>query len=233
MNILLYGFKGYVGSQLFKALKTSSHNVLGIGRDEFNKVEKKEDYDLVIHCANSARRFYANTHPEKDNEAILATTSEILNRHKSSNLLLISSLSCRTEANTAYGRNRYIAERSWMDKNGKIVRLGPMYGGGREKDTLHDIINDEHVYYSKDTRYAYCSVEWVAGYISVLIKNFQKMKTIQEIGASNTITLGALAKALHSRSSFAEKNDDQFPIDFSEGPDAKQVINYGIKLKYG
>tara|TARA_B100000674_G_scaffold61603_1_gene42803 strand:- start:6481 stop:7182 length:702 start_codon:yes stop_codon:yes gene_type:complete len=233
MNILLYGFKGYVGSQLFKVLKASGHNVEGVGRDNFNQVETKDHYDLVIHCANSARRFYANTHPEEDKEAIFVTTSEIMNRHKSSNLLLISSLSCRTEANTAYGRNRCHAEKSWIEKKGKVIRLGPMYGGGRDKDTLHDIINDEHVYYSKNTKYAYCNVEWATEYIAAIIKDFQIMKQIQEIGASNTITLGAIAEAMESKSTFDNKNDDQFPLNFDKGPDAYLILGFAKKLKYG
>ena len=47
----------------------------GVGRNNFNQVETKDHYDLVIHCANSEDAFI-NTHPEEDKEAIFVTTSE-------------------------------------------------------------------------------------------------------------------------------------------------------------
>ena len=114
-----------------------------------------------------------------------------------------------------------------------VIRLGPLYGGTRVKDTLHDLINNSHIYYSRNTLYAYANVKWSANYIVDCICNGAFNNKTIEIGARNVISLGEIAEFVNSKSTFSNKIDTQFPLNFPVGPDAYDVLDYALALKRG
>jgi hypothetical protein len=107
-----------------------------------------------------------------------------------------------------------------------VVRLGPMFGGGRTRDVLHDILAGRPVYVSSETRYAYVDVEWVG---QELVKLIGTPTTIRELGAANAISLGDLARHFFSVTTFAGKDDTQIPLGVTNGPDASDVIAFAEK----
>ena len=145
----------------------------------------------------------------------------------SGKVILISSISCRTQLDTPYGDHRKMCEELVLNRGGTVFRLGPLFGGTRKEDIIHDIVNNKKVYYSEDTKYAYVDVNWAGEYIS---KSIERIPGVYEIGARNTITLRSIAEAINSISTFDGPNDDQYPINFNDGPDAKKAIDFALSL---
>ena len=226
-RVILYGYKGFVGSEITKCFKGTIYNVIGINRETFSKFSFAEsEGDVVIHCANSARRFYVNNNSQLDLNESTSRTKEILRRHPNSKKILISTISCRTEKDTSYGTNRLTAEDLWLKEGGMVIRLGPMYGGSRTKDTLNDIISNRHVFVARKTKYSYSHVEWNAKYIRKIVEQKLFSNRIIEIGARNTISLQEIAEQFESTSTFSGKIDDQCPEGCADGPNAYDVIEY-------
>ena len=140
---------------------------------------------------------------------------------------MISSFSCRTQLYTNYGRFRRACELLVLTGNSLVIRLGPMFGGNRKKDMLHDILACRKVYAAAGTRYAYVDVAWAGQKIVDLLK--EERIGIQEIGARNDVSLGDIAKHFNSKSLFEGIIEHQLTKKFSDGPDANEVYIYAEK----
>lgn len=222
-NIAVIGSKGFVGSEICKAInQEKNYNIIQITRgDDIYKLLSVSD--IIIHSANPAGRFKAESKPENDFLETVEKTLKILEIAENKKIILISSLSCRTQMDTNYGRNRRSCELMTLLKGGKVIRLGPMFGGNRKKDVLHDILNHKNVYVSNKTKYAYVNVSWAASKILELISS---PPGLYEIGARNSVTLSELAKYFNSRSLFSGKIDTQILEHYEKGPDARLVFEY-------
>jgi nucleoside-diphosphate-sugar epimerase len=223
MRVGLIGASGFVGGAIYKAFSTSdNHECISIIRgDDLDR--KLIDVDFVVHAANSAKRFVANSNPVDDRNESLGKTNRILEASKGKPVLLISSISCRTQLDTPYGVNRFDCEREVLNYGGSIIRLGPMFGLARKVDVIHDICDNRKVFVARDTKYSFSDVDWNGMYIA---QNFQDLSGVIEIGAQNSISLGEIAVYVESKSEFVGKNDDQFPLDFTSGPDVSAVFEF-------
>ncbi len=226
----LIGATGFVGNEISRALlRHNDVQTINVTRKNFAAEHiRKIEFDVLIHAANPARRFHANSNPSLDYSDTVEKTSAILKDFNFNKIILISSLSCRTQSSSPYGFNRLKCEDLVGERQGAILRLGPMYGGDRHQDTLHDIVAGRDVFYSKDTKYSYCDVAWAANYIA---SNFNHFSGLIEIGASNYITLSEIAQYVSSNSFFGTELDDQITENFAFGPDAKGVLRFAGEIK--
>lgn len=226
-TVAVAGAAGYVGSQISRAIVASGrYRLIPVLRSDSAK-ELFNQADIVIHAANPARRFQAEKDPLRDFEETVEKTAQFIALINGKRFVLVSSLSCRTQLNTSYGRNRRACELiSLAAADSLVIRLGPMYGGNRTSDSLHDILAGRSVYVSSETRYAYVDVAWAGEKIVELIES---PGGIREIGAKNAIRLGDLAEHFTSLSTFSGIDDTQIPQDFTEGPDVNKVIAYAEK----
>jgi nucleoside-diphosphate-sugar epimerase len=228
MKIAIIGANGYVGSSVYKALEVDNeHELVRVVRgDDINS--KLEQVDVVIHAANPAKRFKADSNPEHDFYETLEKTFNLLNISGKKKFILISSLSCRTQLQTSYGRNRRACELLALSQGATVVRVGPMYGGSRKQDALHDLLFDRPVYVDPETRYGYADVDWVGQKIAKML-NFSS--GIFEIGASNSVSLAELRDLFGSKSIFSGPDDTQVPdtID-DDATDAELVFAFARKV---
>lgn len=221
-RIAMLGAAGYVGSQVCLALERQDRReVVRVLRGDDLK-DKLEGVDIIIHAANPAKRFRAESNPEVDFQETVEKTHQIIKCAAGKKLILISSLSCKTQLNINYGRNRRACELLALGNGGIVIRLGPMFGGGRTEDTLHAILRDEEVFVSSETKYAYVDVAWAAKKIVQLI---DCPSGIYEIGAKNSISLHEIRDHFHSKSKFTGIDDTQIP-NSTDGPDSRLVIEY-------
>jgi dTDP-4-dehydrorhamnose reductase len=228
MRIGIIGANGFVGTELFKSLtRKGNYSLVPITR-ETELSGLRNSLDLVVHAGNPAKRFRANDQPEIDYIDTVIKTRNLLNIFHKQKFILISTISCRTQILTPYGKNRRLCEESALSRNGSVLRLGPMFGGIRKQDTLSDIVNNKVVYVAGDSKYAYVNIEWVANYF---VENFLSLEGTVEIGAHNTITLFEIANKISSSSLFLGERDDQYPINFTYGPDSNDVLDFAKKLK--
>ncbi len=222
-TIAVLGARGFVGSQICKALEDDvNYNLIRVVRgDDLNKLISNAE--MVIHAANPAGRFKAESDPQKDFIETVEKTYNILRNIGKKPLLLLSTLSCKTQMDINYGRNRRSCEFLCLAQGGKVVRLGPMFGGNRKKDTLHDLLVNREVYVALETRYAYVDVSWVASRIVQLLSSPPEL---YELGANNAVSLSELRDYFNSKSTFSGVNDTQIP-DYCDGaPDARLVFDY-------
>jgi len=226
LNVAVVGANGFVGSNICNTIEESEkYKLIRVTRgDEIQVVAKNAD--LVIHAANPAGRFKAETNPLNDFMETADKTFQILSQVKDKPFIMLSSLSCRTQLNTNYGRNRRFCELLVLAQGGKVVRLGPMFGGERKKDTLHDLLVGRQVYISSETRYAYADVSWVAKRIVELLSS---PSGLYEIGARNAISLKELHDYFSSKSNFSGTDDTQIPEQCDDGPDARLVLDFAQK----
>ena len=225
MKIAVIGAHGFVGSAIAKAVEHDErHELICVVRGDDIK-SKLESADVVIHAANPARRFRAESDPERDFVETADKTFNILSLAIGKKCLLISSLSCKTQLNTTYGRNRRFCELLALSQGAIVVRLGPMFGGERKQDVLHDLLVDKQIYVSSQTRNAYVNVEWVGAKILELL---DVQSDIYEIGAKNSVSLSELRDILGSKSIFNGVDDTQIPLTEGDGPDAMLVVEYAL-----
>lgn len=226
-NIAVIGVNGFVGSQIAKAIiKNDCYNLIPISRND-SVEDLFPKADIIIHSANPAGRFQAENHPIIDFEETVEKTARFFSLAQGKRFILVSSFSCRTQLDTNYGRFRRACELLVLMGNSLVVRLGPMFGGNRKKDMLHDILAGRKVYAATDTRYAYVDVAWAGQKIIDLLK--EERTGIQEIGARNDVSLGDIAKHFNSKSQFLGIIEHQLTENFSGGPDANDVYIYAEK----
>ena len=225
-NVAVIGSNGFVGSQICKTIEDNKNfNLIRIARGD-NIIKLIDKADMVIHAANSAGRFIAESNPQNDFIETVEKTFNILRAINGKPLLLLSTLSCKTQMDINYGRNRRSCELLVLSQEGKVVRLGPMFGGDRKKDTLHDLLAGRNVYVAPETRYAYADVSWVA---SKIVELLSSPSGLYEIGANNAVPLSELRDYFNSKSIFSGINDTQIP-EYCEGaPDARLVFDYAEK----
>jgi len=223
-TVAVVGASGYVGSQIAQAVVADNrYKLISVLRNEPAE-ELFSTADIIIHAANPAKRFKAENDPMKDFEETVEKTAKLINAAKGKRFVMISSLSCRTQLDTSYGRNRRACELITLAlEDSMVFRLGPMYGGGRTKDTLHDILLGNPVYVSAETRYAYVDVVWAAHTIITMLDG---SLGIHEIGAHNSVRLRDLRDHFASASTFSVIDDTQIPENFVYGTDARDVFQF-------
>lgn len=224
MKIAVLGAAGFVGSGIRKAIEEDGrHDVIPITRED-RAEDLIEPADVVVHAANPAGRYRAECAPERDFEETVVKTDRILSLCGDKRVILISSISCRTQLDTVYGRHRKACELLAGQRGARVLRLGPMYGGRRTQDTLHDILQNRPVYVARETRYAYADVDVVG---RMIVDRLDRGEAILELGAANCICLGELAEKVGSSSTFQGKDDTQIPVDTGQDyPDARDVYMY-------
>ena len=227
-TVAVAGAAGYVGSQIARAIVASGrYHLIPVLRTDSIE-ELFANADIVVHAANPARRFQAEKDPVHDFEVTVEKTARFLTLARGKRFVLVSSLSCRTQLNTSYGRHRRACELIVLSEGSLVVRLGPMFGGNRTNDTLHDILAGRQIFVGTETRYAYVDVAWVGQKIVELL---EVPGSLLEIGARNAVRLGDLCAHFASTSTFSGIDDTQIPEDFTDGPDALAVFRFAEKEK--
>lgn len=229
-NIAVVGAEGYVGSSLVKnSLKNLALEIYPITRSNYQDSKYKNIlFDAIIYTANPANRYYANTHPLEDEKNTLHRISYFMKHYRFMSFYTISTFSVRTEPNTIYGKNRKKVEQITLEQDGKIIRLGPMYGGKPRNCVLKDMLLKNRIYISGDTKYSYANVNWCSEYI---LNNFENFELLTEIGARDSISLLSISDFFGLKIKFGERKDSQITQNFQEGPCAEEVIDYLIKYQ--
>jgi nucleoside-diphosphate-sugar epimerase len=229
-TVALIGANGFVGSEITNALiNEKRYSFIPVTRQD-NLEEAIKKAEVVIYAANSGKRFFAENNPEIDFDESVEKTAIIKKLSINKRLILISSISARTQLNTVYGRNRRACELIADTENSLIVRLGPMYGAGKSIGVLNDIINNKKVYAAPSTEYAFVDVKYNAQKIVSFINN-NSVKGIIEIGAKNGISLESLRNTLQSTSTFEGEDDTQIPISpANDAPDVNAVISFAKSI---
>ena len=225
-SIAVIGANGFVGSKICQFINLCSNlSLIPVvrGDDLSNAIEHS---DIVIHSANPSKRFYAKNHPDEDYLESVEKTRLIAKCAKKKRLILVSSISARSEPHSVYGKNRRQCELIAQSTNTLIIRLGPMFGEGKSVGAIDDLLKNKTVFVAESTKYAYVNVDYNAKKIVSLAQDFSN-KGIIELGSKKRISLSELKKITGSNSTFEGRDDTQIPINPPlDAPNVKDVMDY-------
>ena len=211
LSIVVVGGNGFVGSSVYSsASKLKNVNCVKLLRGE-PLSQKLKFADIVIHCANSPSRFRAKIDPEFDFVESVEKTESILGHMSAdSHFHLVSSIGARTQMDHIYGKNRLAAEKLSIDRGASVSRLGYMFSDGHLYGILKDLILNNKVYVSAESKYCFTSLDFVG---DAIVKMAIKRKcVIREFGSDVVYTALDLKKMLRSESVFLGKYfDDHTP----------------------
>lgn len=104
-------------------------------------------FDVVLVCAPSGLKWFANQHPEQDYNSV-CDVIQLIDKIKASRFILVSTIDCiaaKYDTNNHYGANRRILEKHILNKErGSVVRLGALISPFLKKNFLHDIKVQNH-----------------------------------------------------------------------------------------
>ena len=225
-SVVVIGANGFVGSKVCQYIDSHTEfKLIPVVRGD-NMLDAINQADIVVHVANSAKRFYAESNPEEDFIESVEKTTLINQYANKKRLILISSISARTELDTVYGRNRRDCELIVEGPQTLIVRLGPMFGEDKRVGALHDLLTNNTVYVSENTKYAYVNVNYNAEKIVSFIGD-SSLNGYIELGSKIGISLKKLKKIIGSNSKFTGKDDTQIPnYPPSDAPNVMDVVDY-------
>jgi nucleoside-diphosphate-sugar epimerase len=224
-SILLLGKSGYVGAALYKELSTNFNFVIGVDRQTVKEINP-QTWDIVINCAMPSARFRAQNHPGLDFSETVVKTADFYHNLQYDKFVQISSVSARTE-NTIYGRHKLAAESIIDQSKHLIFRLTATYDESQTKGVVFDLINNNLVYVSNESRYSFASLDYVVRYISSNLSQ----TGVREVGGFGDISLKTICGVLKIDREFKSDYIDRQIIQFNYGaPSASGVIDY-IKEK--
>ena len=205
MFISIIGPNGLIGKQLTKNFNKKSIKILKVGRNfKFSKVEKK--YSIIIHAANSGKKFEAKSNPKLDYDNSVKLTNKIAKIFRDRKIILISTISCRTE-NNVYSKNRKLCENIILksSKNNIIFRLPIILNTKSKRGILYDLIKNKKIYSDKNSIINPVTIDQICYYI---LNNLNSKKKIHEIGSYESIKLFELAKIINSKSKFIKRENN-------------------------
>ena len=201
MKIAVIGANGFIGRNLVKVLK-KKHELTKITRKtKFSNL--KTNFDIIIHTANSSKKYEASKNQKKDFNNSVRLTRKIVEFFKNNKIILISTISVNNEKNI-YSKNRKLCENIVLKQNKKniIFRLSVLLNYKLKRGILYDLIKGNQIYIDKNTYINPLTIEEVSQYI---MSNLKSQKKIHEVGSYNKIKLNTIKKILKSKSKFGDK----------------------------
>ena len=235
ISIAVIGAQGYVGKSICDALYSlNAHNdglvaVFPVVRGNYEEA-KNEKYDIIINSAMPSGRFWAQENPGSDFRETVKMTADLLYGWDYNKIIQISSLSARCEKHLVYGRHKALAEElCFYAKNYLIVRLTAMYSDNISKGALFDILHSNKVFSSRDSRFAFTSLEFVGQWVAHNLGEFG----LVEVGAKNTISLDEISSHLKKDIVFGSNlqvQEIQHPRE--DFPDARDVLEFMDRMSH-
>ena len=227
MRIAVIGANGFVGKNLVKILKTK-HKIIKISRKtkfaSFNK-----DFDLLIHSANSSKKYEASNFPIRDFKNSVKLTKKIIYHFGNKKIILISTISANNEKNI-YSKNRKLCENIILKSSKKniIFRLPLIFNTKSKRGILYDLLKGEKIYSNKNSIINPVTIDQICYYI---FNNLNSKKKIHEIGSYENIKLFELAKIINSKSKFIKRETNLLAKPSLEIFTLKNIINELIEYK--
>jgi sugar phosphate isomerase/epimerase/nucleoside-diphosphate-sugar epimerase len=180
MNCII-GYTGFVGSNISCHLNFNHY------------YNSKNIHDIVnfqydtIYCAGvSAKKWYANLHPDEDINNI-NNLLNYLRKTKTKKIVLISTIDvytntsseenednlCINESNHVYGKNRLYFENEIKKifEDYHIIRLPGLFGFGLRKNIIFDFIFNNNLSINEESNFQWYHLDYLHNDIEYIIKN--------------------------------------------------------------
>ena len=196
-KILLIGGKGLIGSDLYKNLLIKNFDINICTRND-NFSSFKDNFDVIIHAANSSKKYEASKDSSKDYKESVLKTSKIVDYFNKSKIVLISTISSRIE-NNIYGKHRKICEDIVMNsgKENLIFRLPVIFSKNNQRGIIYDIIKSKRLYIDENS---IINPVFVDQFSIFFLKKFIEFNGIIEFGSLQDIKIKEFISIFKSKS---------------------------------
>lgn len=230
MKMGIIGYKGFVGSALYKFFSSQQNfNITGIGKENY-LLNVGEFFDIIINADGNASKILAEREPKKDFEMNVVSTLNSLIDFKYDKYIYLSSVDVYKEKDkqdkttedciiepqylSNYGLSKYCAEQivKKYAKKWLILRLGGMVGENMKKGPVFDILNLHKLFLSSKSIFQFINTAEVAKIINVLIQK-QKWGEIYNIVGRENIALNEIASLAGIK--LTEEGNEKIVLDVS------------------
>lgn len=221
MNILITGYKGFIGTHLKNHL-SKKHTVIGIDKpDNLLNCSLKDDVDLVIHLAAIPGVRYSLKHPFKVLWNNIYTSYRIFKTF-SCPILYASSSTVYEPWRNPYALSKWIVEKI-APSHATGMRFVTVYNRHERPEMFTSLLMSNKLkYVVKDTWRDFIHVSDVISAIEILIKANDKPKTV-DIGTGTSILLESLTNVKKVNRKFYDRKDNKANIEY--------LKNKGWKIK--
>jgi nucleoside-diphosphate-sugar epimerase len=223
MTIGVIGCEGFVGASLCRYISTTDNDLVKIHRNNFDDSQEIK-FDVLINAATPSKKYWALNNPLDDFQATVGLTAEVVYNWQYDKLIQISTISAQCQLDHPYGINKYLAEQLVLthNDNNLIIRLGNLFGEGLKKGIVYDIINNNTLFVSGNSRYTFIDVDKAAKII------YEKLgsKGIEGVSSRNSISLKEIVSELHLNREFGDRVEILPEPENSDSPDVAAVVTY-------
>lgn len=170
-NAAIIGYTGLIGDNLLDQYKKNFYRIDLFNSKNINKLNKKNEYDIVFCAALPATKWLANKSPIKDKkntEKLIKSLKKVITKK----FLLISTIDVNYRH--PYGFNRKTLEKFVKKnfKNNYILRLPGVFGKGLKKNIIYDLLNKNNIsqIYIND-KFQWYDLSYLKRDISEILKN--------------------------------------------------------------
>ncbi|MEM2954835.1 MAG: NAD(P)-dependent oxidoreductase [Candidatus Nanoarchaeia archaeon] len=201
MKIAVLGYKGFVGSAIYKHFSASGHyEVFGISRENYGSLVGQH-FDVFINANGNSKKLLAAREPKLDFEMNVKTTLDTLFDFKIDKYIYLSSVdvyndvsnpannhegvAIQPEKLSNYGFDKYLGELAVKKYASKwvILRAGGMVGEGLKKNPIYDIIYLKKLFVHPKSQFQFINTTDVARIIEKLMELDCEIFNICGIGA--------------------------------------------------
>ena len=211
-KIGIVGGNGFVGRALVDHFASSGYDVTSITRENFAQNESRH-FDILIDAAGNSKKYIADENRILDFELTVKHRMQTLLAFSAALHVHISSVDVyqdltdpekNTEESTVdlntnsnYGFTKRLAELIVQRHASKwlIFRLSGMVGPGLRKNPVYDIANGVPIRINPDSSYQFCTTDYVANLIRVVIEKDVGGEIINVAGRGQ-VTPREIAKTL-------------------------------------
>lgn len=224
MKTAILGGNGLLGSDLVKYL-SAEYEVTSITKKNYNE-NKEKKFDFFINANGNSKRYWALQNVYEDFEASTASVYKTIFDFKFKKYIYISSADVypnpsgplKTSESTkidinkqnTYGFHKFLSEQivkkhsdDWL-----ILRSSAILGTNLKKGPFFDVLNDQQLFITLDTRLQFITATTIAKIVEVLLKKSIKRK-IFNIGGLGTFDFSNIGDYFHQKINFSSKAKKQ------------------------
>jgi len=198
MKIGIIGALGFIGKNIALSLK-KDFEIIEITKSNYRS-HVGEEFDILINANGNSTKFLANRYPERDFKTSVTTVIDSFSHFKYDKYIYISTIDAEKNIDI-YGLNRYLAEQiveRYCD-NWLVIRCCAVIGKDARKGVVNDIVTNQEVYLTPDSKLQLIAVTEVAKKIKEYL--YSKRNEIIRLYSSDNITVqeitNVLSKKLH------------------------------------
>ena len=222
MKVLILGGKGFIGANLVEYCRTVGMETVSVDRDDYDH-KKGENCDVLINAAGNSAKYLAAADPRRDFALSVTPLLDSFSDFHCRHYVFISSVdvypdhsepaTSREDATidpsmvSHYGLHKLLGETlvrhyssCWL-----IIRLGGILGPGLKKNPVYDLLHDQPLRVSEESRYQYVNAEFLGRAILSVIAS-DRLREIFNLCGQGTVALKEIRSWLNKPLAYAQED---------------------------